>query len=144
MEILHFCPSRSFSGLEQYALQIAVNQKENGRQVAFVVSPSSKLEGECRKANIPTIPFNPFNPLWAFQFWPLLHKLLNHQKNLKVLHLHSTQEIFHVSLPVLLRNYFNRLTRPKVVLQSHIWISHKKKDVFHRLLYSIVDEVWCS
>ena len=44
IEILHFCASNSFSGLEQYALELAKNQKSKGKEVAFVVSPGSPLE----------------------------------------------------------------------------------------------------
>jgi hypothetical protein len=48
-EILHFCPSKSFSGLEQYALELAWDQKKKGRKVAFVVHPDSELRRECEK-----------------------------------------------------------------------------------------------
>jgi len=143
MEILHFCPSRSFSGLEQYALQVAVDQRRRGREVGFVVSPGTRLEHECKNNGIDVILFNPFNTFGTLRFWPSLRKLLGGDKNLKILHVHSTQELFHISVPVMLQKIV-RAHRPKVVLQSHIWINHKKKDALHRLLYSVVDEVWCA
>src|SRR5580692_7750250 len=100
MEILHCCPSMSFSGLEQYALEMAVDQKKRGRAVAFVVAPHSKLEDECRKNKIETISFNPYGFLWPLSFWPRLHSIFKSNPDLKVIHLHSTQEIAHVGGPV--------------------------------------------
>jgi glycosyltransferase involved in cell wall biosynthesis len=31
-----------------------------------------------------------------------------------------------------------------VILQTHIWISHTKRDPLHWISYSLIDEVWCS
>ena len=44
MEIVHFCPRPSFSGLESYALLLATDQKQHGHNVKFVVLPNSPLE----------------------------------------------------------------------------------------------------
>jgi glycosyltransferase involved in cell wall biosynthesis len=71
--------------------------------------------------------------------------ILEKEKNLRALHLHMTDEVAHVSIPIFwrrLRKLWDR--HPKVIFQAHIWISRKKKDVYHRTLYSNIDEVWCS
>ncbi len=143
MEILHFCPSRSYSGLEQYALQMAADQVQRGKSVGFVVSPGSKLEEECHKHGIRPVLFDPYRPFGILRFWPSFARLLKTQDQLKVIHLHSTQELYHIFGPALLnRTLFNH--HPKVILQTHIWINHKKRDPLHAMLYKIADEVWCS
>ena len=142
MEILHFCPSRSFSGLEQYALDVAVSQKKMGREVGFVVCPGTRLEKECRDRNLEVVEFDPYQILWPLHFWPKLFGILRNDRALRVLHLHSTQELIHLSQPFFTLR--GSPLRPKVILQSHIWINHRKKDLFHKWLYSLVDEFWCS
>jgi glycosyltransferase involved in cell wall biosynthesis len=148
MEILHFCPSRSFSGLEQYALAMAVDQKNRGYEVGFVVCPGSRLQEECMRNEIPTIVFNPFMRFASFRFWPLFHEFLAKMTSLKVIHLHSTQELFHVFGGLILYKIKRRrlagARKPKVILQTHLWVSHRKKNPYHMMLYSVVDEIWCS
>jgi glycosyltransferase involved in cell wall biosynthesis len=148
MEILHFCPSRSYSGLEQYAFQMAADQKQKGHSVGFVVYPGSKLQEECTRIGIEVIPFDFHNYLGVFKFWRLLIELMKKHPNLSVIHLHSTQEIFHLFGAVIYRKYFQTVLKqlkiPKIILQIHIWINHRKLDPFHKLIYSVVDEVWCS
>src|ERR1017187_8206867 len=104
MDILHFCPSRSFSGLEQYALQLAVDQAHKGKQVGFVVFPGSEMEKRCRAEGVEPVPFDPYKLAGTVRFWPTLARVLS-SPTLKVVHLHSTQELFHLSGGML----FNKL-----------------------------------
>ncbi|MDZ4675992.1 MAG: glycosyltransferase [Oligoflexia bacterium] len=148
MEILHFCPSRSYSGLEQYAFQMAAEQKKKGKSVAFVVFPGSKLEEECKKAGLQVIPYD-FHPALApIKFWWKLKRVFDSSPELSVIHLHSTQEIFHIYGAMIYRKFFRfafkSVKPPKIILQIHIWLNHRKQDPFHTALYSLVDEVWCS
>src|ERR1017187_98755 len=96
MEILHVCPSQSFSGLEQYALALATDQKKRGLDVAFVVCPDTQLEKECEARGIPVIGFNPYKIFGMALFWRKLNRLIGDQGKLKVIHIHSTQEVLHV------------------------------------------------
>ncbi len=135
MEIVHFCPRPSFSGLEQYAWLLAKEQKYAGHNVKFVVLEGSPLEKKCIQAGIPVLHLNIFSKLGV--------KLFSHADDPKVLHLHSTLDVRHLGLWLILRNFLGA-QKIKVILQTHIWLDHKKKDPFHQLLYSGVDEVWCS
>ena len=56
--------------------------------------------------------------------------------------LHSTQELKTQALKILVTKMSGARTR--FVVYTHIWISHSKQDPLHRLLYSMVDEVWCG
>lgn len=142
LNILHFCPSQSFSGLEQYALDMALYQASQDQKVCFVAYPGSKMESKLHEAGIETLPFDNENPLENFKFLPVLNKKMGTVK-FDVIHLHSTQD---VSRFFFFRNTLKWLgiKWPKTVLQIHLWINHGKKDPWHALTYSALDEVWCS
>ena len=145
MNVLHVCPSRSFSGLEQYALELATYQQSQGLQVGFVVCPKTTLEEECVKRKIQTVDFLYDSWLGRLSFWRRMNSLLGREKDIKAVHLHMTDEVAHISLPIFWRRLRKLWThRPKIIFQAHIWINHRKKDIYHRMLYSNIDEVWCS
>lgn len=61
--------------------------------------------------------------------------------------LHSTQELKHHWPALALAKLKAKLTgtkSPKVILYTHIWISHSKKDPLHAIPYAVLDKVWCS
>lgn len=140
IEILHFCPSKSFSGLEQYAVDLAGDQKSRGRDIGFVVAPSSLIEKECHARSLTTLAYDEKKFLGGSSFRQNFSRLL---QTLKVIHLHSTQEVTHIA-PFIFWLKLLRKPLPKIILQVHIWINHKRRDPLHRLVYSIVDEIWCS
>lgn len=145
MDVLHVCPSRSFSGLEQYAFELASYQKKKGHNVGFVVCPGSPLESECQRLGIQTVDFLYDSWRGRWFFWRRITRILGREKNLKAIHLHMTDEVANISVPIFwrrLRKLWNK--RPKIIFQAHIWMSRRKKDFYHRLLYSNIDEVWCS
>jgi glycosyltransferase involved in cell wall biosynthesis len=145
MDILHVCPSRSFSGLEQYAFELATYQRRRGLDVGFVVCPGSPLESECQREGIQTVDFLYDSWRGRWFFWRRVTRILNKEKDLKAIHLHMTDEVANISVPIFwrrLRKLWNK--RPKIIFQAHIWMSRRKKDFYHRLLYSNIDEVWCS
>lgn len=140
MEIVHFCPRPSFSGLESYALLLAADQKQQGHSVKFVVLPDSPLEIKCKELGITSLALTP-QAKWGKDFF-------SGSSEKRILHLHSTLDLRHLS-PWLqlsrLNPWLTANTLPtKVILQTHIWIDHKKRDLFHRLLYWAIDELWCS
>ncbi len=135
MEIVHFCPRPAFSGLEAYALLLADEQKKAGHKVSFVVLPGSPLEEKVRAAGIAPIIHN------KKCFWG--SKLFGENKERQILHLHSTLDVKILFPWLQLAKAFGRLNA-KVILQTHIWIDHKKKDPWHWLLYKSIDELWCS
>lgn len=136
MQIIHFCPSFSFSGLEHYALDLAKWQHKNtAAQIYFVAAPGSRLEEECRAAGINVLIYT--DPL------KLLMSILALPQSPMIFHLHATGELYHAFLPAMVTR-LKKKAPLKTVLQFHLWISHRKKDLFHKALYSFIDEVWCS
>lgn len=135
MQIVHFCPRPSFSGLEQYAWILAVAQKNLGHEVKFVALSGSPLEKKCVQTHIPVIALDFFSRLGSGFF--------SNEDEEKILHLHSTLDARYI-WPLLFFRQFLAPKKLKIILQTHIWLDHKKIDPFHRLLYANIDEIWCS
>lgn len=144
--ILHICALPLFSGLEQYALRVALEQKKRGHEVAFVALKGSALETECAAAGMPTylVDFDYRKSLWsaAGQYRDIFMKTA---ASLQVVHLHSSQEIDRVGL-AFVRARLAGLSkpRPRIIQQNHTWISCSKKDPVHWLTHRQLDEIWCS
>lgn len=139
--VIHSCTSNSYSGLENYVLDLATWQYRAGKPVELYCRSGSKLEELARARGVPVWTIDAHDKpgpwLWA--------KLAGEwKKRLRAgpltLHMHAGGEPwFH--FPWL-------TTRPrgfeKAILHFHIWINHKKTDPVHRLLYKGIDEIWTS
>ena len=139
LKILHVCPRPNFSGLESYALQMAVAQKALGHSVSMVVRPGSPLEKRAREAGLALMLVTS-----TTSFTRELSTLLVAHQRPDILHLHSTQDLDLAMAPLAYARAFGPNDRTRVILQTHIWISHSKKDPLHWVLYKLVDEFWCS
>jgi len=161
LRILHVCPRPNFSGLESYALQMATAQAALGHSVSMVVLPNSPLEARARAANIPTLHANvgTLTKLLTSPKRERQHERQHQTSNVAdsgagvtppsvpsaspdIVHIHSTQDLDLLMVPLFLSRF--SANRPRVILQTHIWISHSKKDPLHWMLYKLVDEMWCS
>lgn len=157
LEILHVCPLPGFSGLEQYALNLAFGQKQLGHRVSFLALPDSPL---ARRAQTLDLALDLALDVWelgigahALGAWPRLGAYRDFLKRFahwaqadsgeKILHLHSTQDLTTMLWPLFKLPQSAR-QKIKVILQTHIWLDHNKRDPLHALAYSFVDEIWCS
>ena len=131
MRIVHFSPRPSFSGLEQYVLQMAVGQKEVGHLVDVVARAESPLADRAEQAGLSVL------DLADVDLW--------HEKIAasEVLHVHSLQD-WKLLFPWLHWQKFCGLIDTRVILQAHIWLENWRRDPWHWLLYRPVDEFWCS
>ena len=142
LSVLHICPLPAFSGLESYALSMATGQKKLGHDVAFVALSGSPLADKCEDADIPVIEIEDNLP-GKLKWITGMIRLFTSEHCPDLVHLHGTQFLDPMILPLFLSR-LTRKNRVKVVLQTHIWISHSKKDPLHALSYKLIDEVWCS
>lgn len=124
LSIVHIYQSPSDSGAEGYAREMAMAQSRM-HEVRFVAKAGAPLEKKMRDASIAT----------HTDF-----KNIDFTKT-DVVVMHSTQE---------LRKHWPRLlwaklrSNLKVVVYSHIWISHSKRDPIHAIPYAVADRIWCS
>lgn len=165
LRILHVCPRPSFSGLEAYALAVASGQKALGHDVTLVVLANSPLAEKAHAAGLKLIQIaaapRSFKVLPRLHFMRTAYQRLSgrdHEPAPDIVHLHSTQDLELLLLPLVcsrlriwlrssLRSLYEpvgRTHRPKIILQNHIWISHSKRDPLHAFSYFFIDEVWCS
>jgi glycosyltransferase involved in cell wall biosynthesis len=142
LRILHVCPRPNFSGLESYALQMAAAQKGLGHSVSMVVLEDSPLASRALNAEIELVVLK-HGALAKFAFMKQLISILKSHSRPDIIHLHSTQDLDLTMGPLALAR-IGPSPRTRVVLQTHIWISHSKRDPLHAALYSLVDEMWCS
>lgn len=140
LKILHIYQSPSYSGAEAYALDIAFNQSER-HDVTFLAKASSPLLERAEKLKSSMILATEIQAISISDF--------------DIVVLHSTRELrslwfrlFLAKLKAKLKKLFNAKLRspsaPIVLLYTHIWISHSKRDPIHAIPYSVVDEVWCA
>jgi glycosyltransferase involved in cell wall biosynthesis len=149
-QILHICPLPLYSGLEQYALKLALEESARGFQVGFVVLAGSELEAHCLgEPSLKTyvVDFNWKSSLWKSSLWKAstqYRDILMQAPGAQVVHLHSSQDIDRLGLALLRCRLAGQPRSPKVIQQNHLWISHSKKDPAHWLTHKVLDEVWCS
>lgn len=136
MRILHACPRDSFSGLEFWVLEMVKFQRGNGLDSRLIVQANTPLATKAREAQV---------PIYETPNTELKAALKNAAQDFdpQILHLHGTPELKAAKSYIAWQKWMRR--KPlKVVLQFHIWISHRKRDPLHALEYSLIDEVWCS
>ena len=112
MHILHVYQSPSFSGAEGYALEVAIHQAKTSN-VTFLVKAGAPLETRVAQAGIKTARSLAGLELAKFD----------------VVILHSTQELKRHWPLIALAKIKARVgghKTPKVIVYTHIWISHSK------------------
>lgn len=123
MKILHVYSSPSYSGAEAYALDVANAQSTDSlNTVRFLCRNGSQLAERVPREIRVTEP-----PKFA---------------DFDIIILHSTQELKSQWFRILKAKISGAST--KVIVYSHIWISHSKQDPLHAILYRLVDEFWCG
>jgi glycosyltransferase involved in cell wall biosynthesis len=131
--ILHVYQSPSYSGAEAYARDVALWHVKNQNEVVFLAKKESplfaKLSGDKKE-------------LKGSSFHVELDERNIDFHSFDAIILHSTRE---------LKAHWPRLLwarrggkKPCIVLYSHIWISHSKRDPLHYLFYKLIDQFWAS
>lgn len=135
MNVVHSCTSESFSGLEQYVLDLVDWQNRNNLNVTLFCREGTELQKHAQERDI---------RVWKIpqasspgpRLWYQMYRRWNDFKH-ATLHMHAGGEPkYH--LPWLSNAHV------RSILHYHIWIDHKKRDPLHRLLFSQIDEVWTS
>ncbi|MBK7891465.1 MAG: glycosyltransferase family 4 protein [Bdellovibrionales bacterium] len=124
MRILHVYTSPSFSGAEAYSVDLARLQSQT-HDVTYFAKAASPLAQHVKSTTSLRLTTTP--PDFS---------------NFDVIVLHSTQELKSQWIRILKSRFATN--RPKIVVYTHIWISHPKNDPLHAVIYSLVDEIWCS
>ncbi len=124
MRILHVYTSPSFSGAEAYSVDLARLQSRT-HDITYFAKAAAPLAQHIESQTSLKLTTSP--PDFS-QF--------------DVIVLHSTQELKSQWIRILKSRFAKK--RPKIIVYTHIWISHPKNDPLHAVIYSLVDEIWCS
>lgn len=133
MKILLICTTPSWGGLEQTAYRDAVQLTRRGIIAEVLCLNEGRLPEACREAGIRTHQIRNkskhFNPEIYFK----LKKLMK-EENYDVVHFHS----FNILFPALFSLMGEKV---KVVATRHIYVEHKKKDLFHKWYLNRIDKM---
>ena len=133
MQILEFCTSRSWGGMEMRVLQTAIDLKALGHKITIFCYPESSLNKEALAEGFDcfTLPFgNGIHPLLIIK----LKKYLNRQ-SFDLVHVQFSRDLRFV-IPAIKKS-----SKIPVVLTKRVGSYIKKKDFLHKYLYSRVDLV---
>ena len=133
MQILEFCTSRSWGGMEMRVLQTSIDLRALGHKITVFCYPDSSLHKEVAAEGFDcfALPFgNGIHPI-------LILKLKRYLKN-------TPFDLVHVQFSRDLRFLIPALKKSSkipVVLTKRVGSYIKKKDIIHKYLYSRVDLV---
>lgn len=145
--VLHVYQSPSYSGAEAYARDVALWHAKNPHDVVFLAKAGSPLSN---KLHIDMADLKDLDFLVETDANQLDFQLFD------AIVLHSTRELKKLWPRLLwsrIQSWFSKgpvtgklsgKSDPCIVLYSHIWISHSKRDPIHYLLYKLVDQFWGS
>ncbi|MBI3194665.1 MAG: glycosyltransferase family 4 protein [Ignavibacteriae bacterium] len=132
---LHFCTSQSWGGLEIYACSMMVEIQKRGWKVWAVCYPDSKVEEFLKANNILTIDVPSYFKLSLRSIFSI-RSLIKHEE-ISVVHVHFHRDIWQASL-ALLGN-----SKRKLLMSIYMGVN-KKRDIFHRFIYSRVNAFFSS
>jgi glycosyltransferase involved in cell wall biosynthesis len=133
MQILEFCTSRSWGGMEMRVVQTAIDLRALGHTVTIFCFPDSSLHKEAQAESFDcfALPFgNGIHPLLIIK----LRKYLETQ-NFNLIHVQFSRDLRFL-IPAIRKS-----TKIPVVLTKRVGSYIKKKDLLHKYLYSKVDLV---
>lgn len=128
-KVIISCGSYSWGGLEMVALQNAVKLKEKGHNIKIISASESRFQSEAVSAGIDTIPI--FSKDYRLLSSITKLKKLIREFNPDIIHTHLSHDL-SVITPALKSAKSNA----KLFLTKHMASGVKKKDIFHRYLYS--------
>lgn len=132
-EILQICLSPAWGGLEMVALEMADALSSEG--VVNCVAPDSTLEKRLIDKNHLTVRM-PGSKKSYIRRSLALRRILK-EGDYKVVLLHFLHDLWYLRLALL------GLPKPKIIGFSHTFIGIRKKDRFHRWIYSLLDSLIC-
>lgn len=132
---LHLCTSDSWGGLELYVCRLMAELQKAGCAVFAICKPKSKVEAFLIQEGI-RFTYLPSYAKVSLASVRFLQSLIR-RHNIQVLHTHFHKDIWPASLA--LRSDRER----KLFLTIHLSVP-KKKDIFHRYIYSRLNGIFTS
>ena len=135
MKILKTCLSKSWGGMEMYALQTSQFLLELGYEVELLCYPGSRIHREAVRNKIPVFQF-PFDHYFCPKLILNLNRHLRN-KNFDVIHAEASKDLWLI-VPALKLSSINI----PLFLTKHVGSYIKKKDLLHRWIYHRVNMIF--
>jgi glycosyltransferase involved in cell wall biosynthesis len=132
---LHFCTSDSWGGLELYAATLMIELRNNGVDVIAICKPGSRIQQYLSANNINCEPLPSYRKIDFASIKRIKFLIAKH--DIKVLHVHFHRDIWSASIAL------RSDTKRKLYLSIYMGVG-RKRDIFHRWVYSRVDGVFTS
>lgn len=129
--ILHICLSHGWGGLEMYPLRIGKEFLNKGHNVYGLCLANSRVAEGMQEAGINTFEVENKKHL-LFQLIKLNRWLK--ENSIDVIHCHKSGDVV---IAALLDTFSSR----KTIFTEHMGVTRPKKDLYHRWVYSHVDQV---
>ena len=134
MNILEFCFSNAWGGLEIYVTTFANEFKKRENNIIGVVNSNSRLEAAFRNNSIEQLAVDKkikyLDLVTAIKTRSFLNK-----KNIDIIHIHQSKDL---STAILLNKL---LKSSKIVFTQHMDSKYNKKDLYHKWIYNNLDHV---
>ena len=134
MNILEFCFSNAWGGLEIYVTTFANEFKNRGNNIFGVVNSNSRLEAEFRNNSIEQLAVDKKIKYLDLGTAIKIKSFLN-KKKIDVIHIHQSKDL---STAILLKKL---LKSGKIVFTQHMDSKYNKKDLYHKWIYKNLDHV---
>ncbi|WED21988.1 glycosyltransferase family 4 protein [Vibrio sp. JC009] len=130
--VLHICLSKGWGGLEMYPIRTGKEFIKHGYKVFGLCVAGTRVASGMDEAGLETYQVKSKNHLIAFELLKLNRWLK--QNNVEVIHCHKSGDILVSAL-------LNLLTSRRVLFTEHMGVTRPKKDIYHKWVYSHVDQV---
>jgi glycosyltransferase involved in cell wall biosynthesis len=133
MNVLELCLSTALGGLELYFHRCTVELASRNQAVLSVRSPRSRLLELARSEGAPVATLSRSRSVFPLIAAIRLARLIE-TRRIDIVHSHLSDDLPLCALAKrLCRRHF------KLIFTRQMWLSHRKKDPYHRWLYSAID-----
>lgn len=130
--ILHICLSKGWGGLEMYPIRIGRELLQRNYQVLGLCNQGTQVESGMKQAGLTLFSATSKPSLLTLQLPRLLQWLKQH--NVRIIHCHKSGDLLVAAL-------IKQFIPAKVIFTEHMGVKRPKKDIYHRWIYSHVDQV---
>ncbi|GAB3529071.1 glycosyltransferase family 4 protein [Photobacterium alginatilyticum] len=129
--VLHICLSKGWGGLEMYPIRTGGQFREKGWKVLGLCLKGSRVAQGMREQGIETYEVD--SKFASIRQLNRIHQWLK-QNGVNLIHCHKSGDLVVAALLDTLSSY-------RVIFTEHMGVTRPKKDMYHRWVYSHVDQV---
>lgn len=130
--ILHICLSNGWGGLEMYPIRIGNELLKRDYQVLGLCRKGTQVESGMKQAGLTCFSASSKLNLLTLEVPRLIKWLV--KNHITVIHCHKSGDLLVAAI-------IKHFIKVKIIFTEHMGVKRPKKDVYHRWVYSQVDQV---